>query len=50
MVTHRDLALLKPWSQPFSSPEWLYEVKYDGYRALALRDDAVRLSATWACA
>jgi bifunctional non-homologous end joining protein LigD len=43
VVTHRDLALLSASSLPFSSPDWLYELKFDGYRALALRDHDVRL-------
>jgi bifunctional non-homologous end joining protein LigD len=30
--------------EPFTDPEWLYEIKWDGYRALAfLKDGAVRL-------
>jgi bifunctional non-homologous end joining protein LigD len=43
VLSHRDLALLTARSRPFSSPEWLYELKWDGYRVLALRGDAVRL-------
>ena len=43
MVSHRDLALLTARSQPFSDPGWLFELKLDGYRLLAVRDDAVRL-------
>jgi bifunctional non-homologous end joining protein LigD len=31
--------LATPWPEPFSSPEWLFEPKYDGYRALAARED-----------
>jgi bifunctional non-homologous end joining protein LigD len=31
-------------AEPFTNPEWLFEVKWDGYRALAfIRDGAVRL-------
>jgi bifunctional non-homologous end joining protein LigD len=31
-------------AEPFTSPEWLFEVKWDGYRALAfIRDGRVRL-------
>ncbi len=26
-------------AEPFSHPDWLYEVKYDGYRVLASRDE-----------
>ena len=30
--------------EPFSHPDWLFEVKYDGFRALAYRDPSgVRL-------
>ncbi len=29
--------------EPFNSSEWLYEVKWDGYRALAFLGDGVRL-------
>ena len=43
MVTHRDLALLSARSRPFSSPEWLYELKFDGYRVLVIRDEGVSL-------
>lgn len=36
--------LATPWPDPFASPEWLFEIKYDGYRALAARDgDRVRI-------
>lgn len=31
--------LATPWPEPFSSPEWLFEIKYDGYRALAAHGD-----------
>jgi len=43
VVTHRDLALLSARSRPFSSPEWLYELKFDGYRVLVIRDEGVSL-------
>jgi bifunctional non-homologous end joining protein LigD len=44
VITHRDLALLTGWARPFSSPDWLFELKYDGYRVLALRDGVLSLS------
>jgi bifunctional non-homologous end joining protein LigD len=31
--------LATPWPEPFASPDWLFELKYDGYRALATRED-----------
>jgi bifunctional non-homologous end joining protein LigD len=30
--------LASPGGTPFSSPDWLYEIKFDGYRCLALVD------------
>ena len=44
MVKHSELAALTAWPDPFSSPHWLFELKYDGYRALAVREANVRLS------
>ena len=36
--------LATPSSQPFSDPDWLYEVKWDGYRVQALvREGSLRL-------
>ena len=32
-----DLTLAESRDAPFSSPEWIYELKYDGYRILAAR-------------
>ncbi len=43
VLSHRSLALLTARSRPFSSPDWLYELKWDGYRVLALVGDVVRL-------
>lgn len=44
MISPADLATLTARSQPFSSPDWLYELKFDGFRALALRGETgVRL-------
>jgi ATP-dependent DNA ligase len=33
-ITHKDLALAELCAKPFSSPGWVFEVKYDGYRCL----------------
>lgn len=33
-----ELMLASPAARPFSSPDWIYELKYDGYRLLAARD------------
>lgn len=42
-ITHKDLALLSA-GKPFSAPGWVFELKYDGFRCLALKDgDQVRL-------
>jgi bifunctional non-homologous end joining protein LigD len=36
--------LASPGGKPFTSPEWLYEIKFDGYRCLArVQDGAVEL-------
>ncbi len=44
MVTHADLMLLSPGGLPFSAPGWLFELKYDGFRVLTLKErDRVRL-------
>lgn len=43
LPSHRDLALLGHRSRPLSRPDWLFELKWNGYRALALRGDVVRL-------
>ncbi|HET8540081.1 MAG TPA: DNA ligase D [Anaeromyxobacter sp.] len=32
--------LAEPWEEPFSDPAWLFELKYDGYRALGRREGA----------
>jgi bifunctional non-homologous end joining protein LigD len=32
-IFHPLLLILRP--EPFSHPEWIFEVKYDGFRALA---------------
>jgi bifunctional non-homologous end joining protein LigD len=37
------LMLAESRDQPFSAPEWLFELKLDGYRALAVRDAGAQL-------
>jgi bifunctional non-homologous end joining protein LigD len=37
-ITHRDLALPTKRAKPFSHPDWIFELKHDGYRVLAIRD------------
>jgi bifunctional non-homologous end joining protein LigD len=36
-VTHKDLAVPTLAKRPFSREGWLYELKYDGFRALAIK-------------
>jgi len=36
-LDHRSLMLLTLTSSPFTAEGWVFEVKYDGYRALAIR-------------
>jgi bifunctional non-homologous end joining protein LigD len=36
LPTHSDFALLCAAPRPFSRPGWIFELKYDGYRVLAL--------------
>jgi bifunctional non-homologous end joining protein LigD len=42
-VSERDLMLLTRAVRPFSGAGWTFELKWDGYRALALRGERVRL-------
>jgi bifunctional non-homologous end joining protein LigD len=37
------LMLAEPRDRPFTAPGWLFELKLDGYRALAARDGVARL-------
>lgn len=37
MITYRDLAMLAPASPAFNRPEWIFELKHDGFRVLAGR-------------
>jgi bifunctional non-homologous end joining protein LigD len=38
-ITHWDLALPETCTKPFTSTEWVFEVKYDGYRCLGRNVD-----------
>lgn len=38
MITHADLAELKPVQTPFSRAGWIFELKYDGFRALGAQE------------
>src|SRR4051812_48807724 len=43
-MDHRHLMLATSASKPFDRPGWLFELKYDGFRVLAIRrGDEVRL-------
>ena len=42
-INHRDLALIGERGRPFSDPGWVYELKYDGFRVLALAGAEPRL-------
>jgi bifunctional non-homologous end joining protein LigD len=37
-ITHLDLALPTKRAKPFSHPDWIYELKHDGYRVLAIKE------------
>jgi ATP-dependent DNA ligase len=37
-ITHLDLALLTNRAKPFSDPAWIFELKHDGYRVLAMKE------------
>lgn len=39
-ITHRDLAVPSIKPRPFSAPGWIFELKYDGFRTLAVHDAA----------
>jgi ATP-dependent DNA ligase len=44
LISFRDLMLATSASKPFDRPGWIFELKYDGYRCLAIRDaDQARL-------
>lgn len=38
-ITHGDLALPASCAKPFSSPSWVFEVEYQGYRCLGQHGD-----------
>jgi bifunctional non-homologous end joining protein LigD len=43
-ITYRDLAQPTKRARPFDDPEWVFELKHDGYRVLALKNgDHLRL-------
>jgi ATP-dependent DNA ligase len=37
-ITYKDFAQLTSRRAPFDHPDWIYELKYDGYRVLASKD------------
>src|SRR4051812_14217347 len=37
-LTYRDLALMTPAKAAFTRAGWVFEIKYDGFRTLALRE------------
>jgi bifunctional non-homologous end joining protein LigD len=44
MVSHLDLMLATSAAKPFDRPGWVFELKYDGFRVLAIRQgDEARL-------
>jgi bifunctional non-homologous end joining protein LigD len=44
MISHRELMVCTALHQAFTRAGWLFEVKYDGFRVLVIRDpDRVRL-------
>src|SRR4051812_6280644 len=43
-ITHLDLALPTKRAKPFNNPNWVYQLKHDGYRALTIKSgDELRL-------
>src|SRR5947208_3233370 len=36
-ITHRDLAQPTKRAKPFDHPDWVFELKHDGYRVLAIK-------------
>src|SRR5436305_5167094 len=41
-ITHRDLAQPTKRAKPFSDPAYIFELKHDGYRVLAIRQGDTR--------
>ena len=37
-ITHRDLTAPTSKAKPFNHPDWIWELKHDGYRALLIKD------------
>jgi bifunctional non-homologous end joining protein LigD len=37
-VSYKDLELLSEVPRPFDRADWLFELKYDGFRAIALNE------------
>src|SRR3954464_5089479 len=37
-VTHHDLTAPTLRAKPFNDPDWIWELKHDGYRALLIKD------------
>src|SRR3954467_14920267 len=38
LITHRDLTAPTLKAKPFNDPDWIWELKHDGYRALLIKD------------
>src|SRR3954467_13821621 len=38
LITHRDLTAPTLKAKPFNDPDWVWELKHDGYRALLIKD------------
>lgn len=38
VITHRDLAQLTKRAKPFNDAGWVFELKHDGYRVLAMKN------------
>lgn len=43
-ITHRDLIQLSSAPKPFDAPGWIFELKYDGFRALLHGGGAQRIT------
>ena len=37
-ITHRDLMLATAAREPFDGPDWVFELKLDGFRCLAIKE------------
>jgi len=37
-ITHLDLAAPTNRAKPFNDPDWVWELKHDGYRALLIKE------------